>query len=174
MHLNNASSPCSEITFDLDFLIRSRDYDSIDSFHEGVELSFRSLVEDGEDTTQSDSDWVPLVYFASNLNLDTDDTISLVEKNTLLENETQGNFMLRGYSVPYVIASRGQRHVTLCSGADLLDHPVELRWLQTSSLINRNITEDVIMLDNIGIRLQNSSHYASLFDENFDNQTSLW
>ena len=133
------------------------------------------MVQDEDDMTQSDSEWVPLMYFASNLNPDSDNTISLVENKILQNpnNETQGNFMLRGYSVPYVIASKGRHRVTLCSEADLLDYPVEFRWLQTSSLTNRSITEDVIMLDNISISLQNSSHYASLFDEGFDDLNSL-
>ena len=166
-------SICREITFDLDFLTGSGSCDSIDSFHEGVELSFRNLVKSEEDMTQSDEEWVPLIYFTSNLNLTAGNLISLVENNTL-SNETRGNFMLRGYSVPYVITSKGSHRVTLCSSeADLLDYPLELRWLQTSSISNRSTAEDIIMLDNISIRLQNASHFASLFDEEVNDQNSL-
>ena len=165
-------SICREITFDLDFLTGSGSCDSIDSFHEGVELSFRSLVKNEEYMTQSDGEWVPLIYFASNLNLTADNIISLVENNTL-SNKTGGSFMLRGYTVPYIITSKGSHRVTLCSEADLLDYPLEFRWLQTSSLSNRSTAEDIILLDNISISLQNASHFTSLFDEEVNDQNSL-
>ena len=168
------SFTCREITFDLDFLTGSDNCDSIDSFHEGVELSFRSVVKDEEfeDVTLPDNEWIPLMYFTSNqLNIDDDSAISLVENETL-SNETRGSFMLRGYSTPYAVASKGRHRVTLCGEADLLDYPMEFRWLQTSSLDNRNITEDVVVLDNISISLQNSSHYASLFDGGFEEDPS--
>ena len=119
--------------------------------------------------TQSDDEWIPLMYFASSLDLSDGNAISVVANGTPI-NETAGMFMLRGYSVPYIIASRDRHRVTLCSETDLLDYPMEFRWLQTSSisLNGRSTTEDVVVLDNISISLQNSSHSASLFDEPFD------
>ena len=124
--------------------------------------------------THSDSEWIPLVYIASNRSPDDNTTIPLVENKILgnSNNETQGNFVLRGYSVPYVIASKGRHHVTLCSEEDILDYPIEFRWLQTSSLTNRSIREDIVVLDNISISIQNSTHSASLFDEGFDDLNS--
>ena len=161
----------SEIAFDLDFPTRTSGCDSIDSFHEGVELSFRSTIEDEDMAGQ---EWIPLMYITGSSNLD-DDTISLVKSDTLTD-KRRGNFMLRGYSVPYVIASSGkhQYRVTLCKeDASFLEYPMVFRWLQTSSMMNRSITEDIVMLDDISISLQNSSHYASLFEQSFDDQNSL-
>ena len=127
------------------------------------------MVGDEEEITQSDGEWVPLVYFASSLNLSDGNAISIVANGTLT-NKSGERFMLRGYSVPYIIASRDRHRVTLCSEADLLDYPMEFRWLQTSSrsLNGRSTAEDIVMLDNISISLQNSSHSASLFNEYFD------
>ena len=127
------------------------------------------MVQDEEEMTQSDDEWIPLVYYASSLDLSDGNAISVVANGTPI-NETGGRFMLRGYSVPYIIASKDQHRVTLCSETDLLDYPMEFRWLQTSSisLNGRSTAEDIVKLDNISISLQNSSHSASLFDERFD------
>ena len=126
-------------------------------------------MQDEEEMIQSDDEWIPLVYFTSSLDLSDGNAISVVVNGTPI-NETRGMFMLRGYSVPYIIASRDRHRVTLCSETDLLDYPMEFRWLQTSSisLNGRSTAEDVVMLDNISISLQNSSYSASLFDECFD------
>ena len=113
------------------------------------------------------------MYITGSSSVDTGESISLIK--TPPDDETRGNFTLRGYGVPYVIVNRGRHNITLCRDESVLSElPVEFRWLQTSSSSdNRSTIEDVIALDNISISLHNGSHYASLFKESFDDQKSV-
>ena len=132
----------------------------MDTFHEGVELSFRSV------TGSATREWVPLMFFTSKSDLGDKSGLHSI---SLTDSVTNGNsFMLRGYRVPYVVGNGGHYNVSFCSGAQ---HPLEFRWLQTSSEVNGGFS-DVVMLDNISITVHNRTHDATLFENDFDHQNS--
>lgn len=79
------------------------------------------------------------------------------------------SFLLRGYRVPYVVSSGGHYNVSFCTS---FQHPLEFRWLQTSSEVDKGVS-DVILLDNILVTVHNSTHNGTLFNDDFDRQNSI-
>ena len=140
---------------------------SAESFHEGVEFSFKSLTEN------STSEWIPLMYFARTSDLNEADGKS--SPIFIAENVSNpignGFFELRGYRVPYIITNRGQHSISLCRDESVLKHPLQFRWLQTASQVE-NIISDVVLLDNVTIDLREGTLSASLIEDAFDNPTS--
>ena len=87
-----------------------------------------------------------------------------------------GNFNLRGYNVAYTIqtetASSYNYSISMCGGGDILQHTLQFRWLQNSYQV-QPVIKDVVLLDNVTIRLKNSTHYAILLEDCFDYSGSL-
>jgi hypothetical protein len=140
--------------------------DGIDGFSEGVELSFRRTLEDG-----AVSDWIPLMYITSTLDL----TPPFVQ---LIPSQLSGSgdkFTLRGYNVTYTIQSGSSSNyhysVSMCGG-DVLQRPLQFRWQQNAYQL-RYFVRDVVLLDNVSVRVKNSTHYAVLLEDCFDYHNSL-
>ena len=135
--------------------------DGIDDFSEGVELSFRRILDDG--TT---SDWIPLMYITSSL--------EIIQGHVwLLPSELAGSsgiFTLRGYNVTYIIQSedsaRYHYSVSMCGG-DILQYPLQFRWQQNAFQLHYFV-RDVVLLDNVSVRVKNGTHYAVLLEDCFD------
>ena len=141
------------MNFDLQ-LLPSGGCDSVDTFSEGVELSFRE---------SATTEWVPLMYITGKSYGDESsglDPISIIESDRV----NSDRFLLRGYSVPYVVSSGGQYNVSFCTS---FQRPLEFRWLQTSSEAEKGVS-DVILLDYISIIARNSTHSSTLFDDDFN------
>ena len=86
-----------------------------------------------------------------------------------------GNFTLRGYNVSYTIQSESHssyKYSISMGGGDILQRPLQFRWLQNAYQV-RPIIRDVVLLDNVTIRLKNSTHYAVLLEDCFDYNGSL-
>ena len=130
--------------------------DSVDTFNEGVELSVRE---------SATTDWMPLMYITGK---SYGDESSGLDPISITERVDSESFLLRGYSVPYVVSSGGRYNVSFCSS---FQHPLEFRWLQTSSEADEGV-RDVILLDNITITVRNSTHSGTLFNDDFDRQNS--
>lgn len=160
---------CSEVTFDL--LLEHTGCDQISDFREGVEFSFRNTRE---------GEWIPLMFFASNTNFPEDRYIKLPNEESIMENSItsdDGNFTLRGYSVPYVIQSNNDtmHNVSVCmrNTQDAID--LQFRWLHTTRQDNKSTIRDVVILDNISVTAHDSTHDFTLLEDDFDdeNQTSI-
>ena len=146
-----------------DLRIQIANCDGIDDFSEGAELSFRSVLEDGTTT-----DWIPLMFFAPNLEIN-QPFVWLIPTKLRGNN---GNFTLRGYNVTYtIITSSYNYNVSIC-GSDILRRPLQFRWLQNAYQVHP-IIRDVVLLDNVTIRLKNSTHYAILLEDCFEYNGSL-
>ena len=149
-----------------DLRIQIANCDGIDDFSEGAELSFRSVLEDGSTT-----DWIPLMFFAPTLEI-TQPYVWLIPTKLRGNN---GNFNLRGYNVAYTIqsetASSYNYSISMCGG-DILRRPLQFRWLHNSYQVHPAI-RDVVLLDNVTIRLKNSTHYAILLEDCFDYSGSI-
>lgn len=167
-------NPCllasSEVTFDIKLTPwTDSNCDSMNDFHEGVELSFRNIKENVT------GEWIPLMYYASNSNpgniSEAQSPISLAENIPDDINITHGNFTLRGYSVPYVIESGGKHTISLCKDETVLRYPLQFRWLQTSLQVHDGIS-DVIVLDNITISVHSGTQRVTLYEDDFDHQNS--
>ena len=162
MHI---SPICSKLSFNLGILL-GPECDSVEDFSEGVELSFRTISEDG-----TISEWIPLMYFASSLELNQPHVWLIPSKLT----GNSGQFILRGYHVAYTIQSQDNYNyhynISMCGG-DILQRPLQFRWLQTSYQLDY-IVRDIVLLDNVTVRLKNSTHYAVLLEDCFDYQNSI-
>ena len=157
---------CSEVSFDLKIQFMITKCDGIDDFSEGAELSFRSVLEDGATT-----DWIPLMFFAPTLEI-TQPYVRLIPTKLCGNN---GNFTLRGYNVAYTIqkdtTSSYNYSISMCGG-DILRRTLQFRWLHNSYQVHPAI-RDVVLLDNVTVRLKNSTHYAVLLEDCFDYSGSL-
>lgn len=165
------------MTFDLDFLpwtengcAGSSATSCVGSFNEGVELSFKITTGSGCST----SEWIPLMYFAPMIadqsdNSENSPPISVAGDIT---NKTAGSFILRGYTVPYVITKKGQHSISLCGDEKIFKNPLQFQWLQTASQQSAGI-RDVVLLDNITISLLKEDLSGPLFNDDFQNQSSL-
>lgn len=160
MHFNNFS----EVIFDAELFFHSPDCKGIDNVQEGIELSFRSMMEDGP------GEWIPLLYFTRPSNTTLLSSIELLPGH--LE-KMDGNFILRGYRVPYMIETQTKSYynVSIC-GEEILPNPFQLRWLQTSYQEGENMS-DVVMFDNVTVSVTNGTYYTILLEDCFDNQTSI-
>lgn len=160
----------SEVTFYLEFLPWKSDNcnASTESFHEGVEVSFRST------TAKSTGEWIPITYFVSPFVSDISDDgksqTAIPLTNSML-NGINGTFVLREYRVPYTIANGQYHSISLCGDPDIFQQPLQFRWLQTSSQIKDGI-KGVVLLDSISISLHKGTLSASMFEDNFDVYTS--
>lgn len=149
----------SEVTFDLKVRFEPDGCEEIDDFREGVELSFRSVTEEGAD------EWIPLKFIA-NLTAKTQPLIKLPSETDIASGSTKGTFTLRGYNVTYVIENQTHYNMSVC-GERLLQHPLQLRWLHSSYQVGNKI-RDVVILDNVTVSLRNSTHHAQLLQDCFD------
>ena len=87
---------------------------------------------------------------------------------------SSGSFTLRGYNVTYTIQSQNisyNYNISMCGG-DILQHPLQFRWLQNAYQVHP-IVRDVVLMDNVTVRVKNSTHYAMLLEDCFDYQNSL-
>ena len=152
------------MSFDLKLWINC---DGIDDFSEGVELSFKRKLEDG--TT---SEWIPLMYITNSLEIN-QAHVWLIPSEL---SGGSGKFSLRGYNVTYTIQSESSSSsyhysVSMC-GDDILQHPLQFRWLQNAYQVHFFV-RDVVLLDNVSVRVKNSTHYAVLLEDCFDYYNSL-
>ena len=140
--------------------------DGIDGFSEGVEMSFRRTLEDG-----TVSDWIPLLFITSSLELN-QPLVQLIPSPLSGSSE---RFPLRGYNVTPTIQSEGSSNyhysVSICGG-DVLQRPLQFRWLQNAYQIH-NFVRDVVLLDNVTVRVKNGTHFAVLLEDCFDYHNSL-
>lgn len=155
------------MTFHLRFWSNSSD----DSYR-GLELSFRSL----NGTNPGDLDWVPLMYFTTLSNITTTSP-PFIELPLFETMTSERNFTLhpRGYRVPHVIKNNNGTtyySVSVC-GDGIFQYPIQFRWLQTQYQTSESINENTLFLDNIIVSARNATHHALLFEDCFDDQTSL-
>ena len=139
---------CSEVRFTYDLI-------SLDSFDEGLEMSFSYL------NSNRRGAWIPIWYYSSHepedkgRSVDHEDTITL-------GNITDGQITLRGYTVNFTVAENmtdNEAMIRLC-GANVFGRDTEdklfkwrFRWLQTAAQDDSNDTDgDVIRIYNIHIQ----------------------
>ena len=135
---------CSEVAFDLTFHFESN-YDEIEDFSEGVELSVK----------RRNENWIPLIFFAPRINI-TEPYINLSEN---VDNDFVN---LRGYNVPYVIQAESARNYNIFICRDkIFTGKLQFRWLQTTYQRNQSV-RDVVVLENITVRAQNCSNNVTL------------
>ena len=160
-----------EVDFELVFPTNSPDCEGIDDIQEGVELSFRSIVEG------SAGEWIPLAFFTKQ-----SDNITLppfIELLSELLYTPASSFILRGYRIMYILESqlKSWYTVSIC-GDGILESPLQLRWLQTSynyqgEDFNTGTPSDVVILDNVTVSVRNGTDYALLFQDTFSNQSFM-
>lgn len=161
--LHNLNFFSRTVTFDLYFPPNCED---IESFHEGLELSFRSLTENGP------REWTPLMYYSSN-STQQDNNFNIGSSSIRIIDSTGDILTLRGYSVPYIIQTRGHYNASLCGGEeDVFQYPLQFRWLQTAFQFD-NVIRDVIVLDNVSISLCYDDQCTTLLVDDFDSQDSI-
>ena len=154
--------PCSEVTFDLKIVCSHwTQCDEIDDFREGMELSFRSITQEGP------GEWTPMMYFANNTKT-TQPFIQLDSEMSIDRKSTHGWFILRGYNISYVIDDENSYNVSVC-GENVVHHPLQFRW-HHSSYQEGDISRDVIVIDNVTVRVRNSTHEAQLLQDCFEGQ----
>ena len=161
------------VSFDIDLYPWSGDdcESTIDTFHEGVELSVRRVIDN-----ISDTEWIPLLYITRSSSLSNNEgesqtSISITNDDNITHMRN-GSFVLRGYTVPYLITNGSRQLVSLC-GEGILEDRLQLRWLQMSRQYPLEQGEsDVIILDNITISVYRGHQPTSLFEENFDDTLS--
>ena len=145
------------MTFDLKII--SSQCDKIDDFREGMELSFRSMTREGP------GEWIPLMYFANSAN--TKELYVDLPPNSEMSIDGSSTFILRGYNITYVIDDENSYNVWVC-GENVIHHPLQFRWRHNSyQLIG---IKDVIVIDNVTVRVRNSTHEAQLLQDCFDGQ----
>lgn len=152
------------MSFDLKLWINC---DGVDDFSEGVELSFKRKLEESDGTT---SEWIPLIYITNSLEINQAHVWLIPSKLS----GSSGKFSLRGYNVTYTIQSASSSYhysVSMCGG-DILQRPLQFRWLQNAYQVNYSV-RDVVLLDNVTVRVKNSTHYAVLLEDCFDYYNSL-
>ena len=146
--------------FDLEFQSNSPDCQGKDNILEGLELSFRRSMEG------SPGEWIPLMYFTKLSNA--------TQSFETLMNASDGNFILRGYKVPYFIENESKSfyNVSIC-GDEFLQYPLQFRWLRTSYQEGDDSMCDGVMLDNVVVSVSNDTHSAVLFEDCFDDENSI-
>ena len=154
--------------FELEFPINSPDCEGIHDIQEGVELSFRNIVEGNP------REWIPLAFFTKQSNNTLQPFIELLSE--LLYTDTN-SFILRGYRITYVLVSQPKSwySVSIC-GDGILEYPLQLRWLQTSyqeEEFNTSTPTDVVILDNVTVGVRNGTDYALLLQDTFSNQSFM-
>ena len=86
-----------------------------------------------------------------------------------------GQFTLRGYQVNYTVQTPNNYDyhysISMCGG-DILQRPLQFRWLQSSYYVDNKI-RDAVLLDNVTVRVKNCTHYAVLLEDCFDHQDSV-
>lgn len=153
----------SEVSFDYEFRCKFSECKGIQT---EFELSFRNLMEEGPE------EWVPLMYLTKLTNTSLPPFVKFPSSN-FDDREANRNIILRGYRVPYVIESRSKKYVnvSIC-GDTIFQYPLQFRWLQTSYIENDSILDSTI-IDNVVVRAWNDTHAGILFEDCFDNQTSI-
>ena len=148
------------MTFDLK--ITSSQCNKIEDFREGMELSFRNMTQEGL------GEWIPLVYFANCLNT-TERFVELPpnSEESIRGSSTHGRFILRGYNITYVIDDENSYNVSVC-GENVIHHPLQFRWRHSSFQVDG--IKDVIVIDNVTMRVRNNTHEAKLLQDCFDGQ----
>jgi hypothetical protein len=134
------------VAFDLTL---SHDCDEIEDFSEGVELSVK----------RNGGDWIPLMFFAPQINA----SEPYIDLSGNTENGN-GSFVLRGYTIPYVIQTMSAKHysVSLCDDENkIFTDRLQFRWLQTSYQRSRSV-RDVVKLENIIVRARNCLNSVTL------------
>ena len=130
------------MSFKLD--LRIQGCNRLDTFSEGVELSVG---------IQNCSTWIPLHYFANNLQTSTDINIGLLNTDTR-------TVQIRGYSVPYSIQGGNDEllsvNLSVC-GERVLQDGLQFRWLQTAQIMttssNNHHKDNIVTLDDVLISL---------------------
>ena len=143
------------MAFDLTFHFESPNCDEIDSFSEGMEFSVK----------RNGGDWIPLMFIAPRVN-ETQPYITL-SKSTKNGN---GSFVLRGYTIPYVIQSENAKNysISLCRDQNqIFTDKLQFRWLQTSYQRSQSV-RDVVMLENITMRARKCLNSVTLLQSSIN------
>ena len=139
----------SNITFQLLFPSKANTINNLD---EGVEFSLQFGSERG---------WIPITFAILRGNTGRSDFFSIGTP------DTEGNFLIRGYSSELNEISHGAntRHsVTICDFEDSV-HSVQFRWLQTCRFNTNEQVRDAWTLDNVLITYQDGKNGSFvLFD----------
>ena len=138
---------------------------TLNSFDEGVEFSFRNL-------NSSRREWIPLMFFTSVDNRDA---------RIYIGDISDVRVQIRGYSVLYdsTIANDAIRplnvNLSIC-GSEIVQNNgifnhIQFRWMQTAVHV-ANPNRDRVLLDNVEICSYLIKKYQ-IFMDDFNNQTTL-
>ena len=143
------------------------DFVDLDSFDEGLEVSFRQL----------NGNWIPIGFYSEHNSTNRNHEISLGDIN-------DGQLTIRGYPVTFTVAesqSNNEAIIRLCGenvfGPETEDELFQwrFRWLQTA-LKDDNDDTDVIHIDNITIDVFKSDRpeMLTLFEADFEMATERY
>ena len=144
MHIGFSVPICREVAFT--YIFRS-----LDSFDEGVELSFRDGMNGG-------GRWIPLWFFSAHESTNKTSTVHDINLGDITDD---GLLNLRGYTVNYTVSEKNinEANIKLC-GPRVFNEQVDkglfnwrFRWLQTvaNSSINDKDEDDVVYIYNVSI-----------------------
>ena len=154
-----------EVTFSLRLGTGGRGGNTLDSFDEGMEFSFRNL-------NSSSRELIPLMFYTSTDRRDGQINIGRV-------NTSSGRVQIRGYSVLYNIANDASRsldvNLSICGSEitqsnGIFNH-IQFRWLQ-STVQPAEPNRDIVLLDNVEICSYLIKKYQ-IFMDDFNDQTTL-
>ena len=139
---------------------------TLDSFDEGVEFSFRNL-------NSSSREWMPLMFFTSRNNRD-----GLIN---IGDTTSSSRVQIRGYSVLYnsTIANDASRpldvNLSIC-GSEVVQsngtfNHIQFQWLQSTAQ-TADPNRDTALLDKVEI-CSYSIKKHQIFMDDFNNQTTL-
>ena len=138
---------------------------TLNSFDEGVEFSFRNL-------NSSRREWIPLMFFTS---------VDNRNERINIGDISDGRVQIRGYSVLYnsTIANDASRpldvNLSIC-GSEIVQsngtfNHIQFRWLQTATH-TADPNRDRVLLDDVEIHSYLINKYR-IFMDDFNNQTTL-
>jgi hypothetical protein len=157
---------CRTVRFSLRLGGTQNTGNTLNSFDEGVELSFRNL-------NSSSREWIPLMFFTSIARDNRDQRINIGDTSA-------DRVQIRGYSVLYnsTIANDASRSLdvnqSIC-GSEIVQNGIfnhiQFRWLQTVTQ-TADPNRDRILLDDIEICSYSIKKYQ-IFMDDFNNRTTL-
>ena len=150
-HIHNYDSiffTSSEVAFDMTFHFESN-CDEIDGFSEGMELSIK----------RNGGDWIPLMFIAPR-----------TEPYITLSRNGNGSFVLRGYTIPYIIEAENAKNysISLCRDLNqIFTDKLQFRWLQISYQRSQSV-HDVVMLENITVKARKCLNSITLLQSSIN------
>lgn len=145
-----------EVRFTLQFTT------DIDSFDEGFEFGIQGL--------NSSREWIPIMYYASQL--DRSDMIYIGDMNSISDSTVN----IRGYSVPYMVIGEEEHNAELkiCNDSTIDVGLLSFRWIQTVEQNLTNASDDLVFLDDVTIKyVSQSDPEIEIVTDNFNYQTDI-